>query len=66
MQQILGEFIVPPAAIELPAPAPPADANLMLISGDAKSAGGPAKRQASDELVDPTERKRLVGSEGLE
>jgi hypothetical protein len=65
MEQILAEFIVPPAAIELPAPAPLTDANPMLDSGNATSAG-PAKRSASDELVDPTERKRLVGSEGME
>jgi len=65
MQQILGEFNVSPAAIELPAPAPPTDTNLVLDSDNATSAG-PAKRQASDELVDLTERKRLMGSEDLE
>jgi hypothetical protein len=65
MEQILGGLIVSPAAIELPAPAPPTDTDPMLDSDNATSAGL-AKRQASDELVDPTERKRLMGSEGLE
>jgi hypothetical protein len=67
IEKVLGDYVVKQAAIEQ---APPSnDTSLTAASGDAATAvttTGIAKRKAGDDLVDPTERKRVVGSEGME
>jgi hypothetical protein len=73
MEKVLGDYIVPQAAIEQ-AP-PPTDTSLMAVPGDGTATGdaasrvtstGIAKRKAGDDLINPRERKRVAGLEGME